>query len=252
MARRRLTPATLVEFAAAEPDLRPLAARLAARPSRGPARPRPVLRGRTPGRGRPRGRASAGRSSVGRPSRAPPSARAAGPAAEGVMAPVAAEPGPAWDALARAYEARWAEAPDEAAAHGVRRGPPGRGRGAARGPQPRAHPRRRPRARARGPARPAPCPGTRSVATRARPSARAWRAARLAVARRPLTRAPQRAARRRTASTGPPAASRGGRMRRPPFASRSFSAVARSILRCGRRAVPPGSVPRSRSVMTAG
>ena len=69
---------------------------------------------------------------------------------------------------------------------------------------------------------------------------------------RPPAVAPQRAARSRTASTGPPAASRGGRMRRPPFASRSFSAVAKSILRCGRRAVPPGSVPRSRSVMTAG
>ena len=62
----------------------------------------------------------------------------------------------------------------------------------------------------------------------------------------------QRAARSRTASTAPPAVSRGGRIRRPPFASRSFSAIAKSIRRCGRRGVPPGSVPRSRSVMTAG
>jgi ABC-type branched-subunit amino acid transport system substrate-binding protein len=43
--------------------------------------------------------------------------RAAGPAADGVLAPVAAETGPAWDTFARAYEARWSEAPDDAATH---------------------------------------------------------------------------------------------------------------------------------------
>jgi branched-chain amino acid transport system substrate-binding protein len=42
--------------------------------------------------------------------------RAAGPAAEGVLAPVRAEVGPAWEGFARAYEGRWNEPPDDAAA----------------------------------------------------------------------------------------------------------------------------------------
>ena len=43
----------------------------------------------------------------------------AGDAAEGVLAPIAgAGSGPAWEALFRAYEARWGERPDAAATHG--------------------------------------------------------------------------------------------------------------------------------------
>ena len=43
-------------------------------------------------------------------------ARAAGPGAEGVVAPRAgAGSGPAWDAFAAAYQARWGEPPDAAA-----------------------------------------------------------------------------------------------------------------------------------------
>jgi ABC-type branched-subunit amino acid transport system substrate-binding protein len=42
---------------------------------------------------------------------------AAGDSAEGVLAPVSIEPGPAWDAFAAAYERRWGAAADEAAGH---------------------------------------------------------------------------------------------------------------------------------------
>ena len=43
--------------------------------------------------------------------------RAAGEAAEGVIAPLLVEPGPAWEAVAQAYAERWGEPPDGAAAH---------------------------------------------------------------------------------------------------------------------------------------
>ena len=116
LARRRLAPATLVEFAAAEPDLQPLAARLAdGRPGAllvlapSSVAGRLVAAVREAGyRGPILGGASAARAAF---------RRAAGPAADGVLAPVAAETGPAWDAFARAYEARWSEAPDDAATH---------------------------------------------------------------------------------------------------------------------------------------
>jgi branched-chain amino acid transport system substrate-binding protein len=117
LARRRLAPATLVEFAAAEPDLQPLAARLAA------GRPGALLvlaPSRVAGRLVAAVREAGYRGPIlgGAPAARAAFRRAAGSAAEGVVAPAPAEPGPAWDGLARAYEARWAEAPDEAAALG--------------------------------------------------------------------------------------------------------------------------------------
>ena len=44
--------------------------------------------------------------------------RAAGAAAEGVVAPILLEPGPSWEAFASSYTKRWGEPPDEAAGHG--------------------------------------------------------------------------------------------------------------------------------------
>ena len=117
MTKRRLTPATLVEFAADTPEVGSLATRL------GADRPRAVLvlaSSAAAGRlvaaireagfqGTVLGGATAARAAF---------RRAAGPAAEGVLAPLPAEPGLAWEAFARAYEARWAEPPDAAGAHG--------------------------------------------------------------------------------------------------------------------------------------
>jgi branched-chain amino acid transport system substrate-binding protein len=116
MRRVRLTPATLVEFAPDTPEVAPLAARLAdGRPGAllvlapSSVAGRLVAAVREAGyRGAILGGAPAARAAF---------RRAAGPAADGVLAPVAAETGPAWDAFARAYEARWSEAPDDAATH---------------------------------------------------------------------------------------------------------------------------------------
>jgi branched-chain amino acid transport system substrate-binding protein len=116
LAKRRLTPATLVEFAPDTPEVAPLAIRLAAgrprsllvlAPSRAAGRLVAALRG-AGFQGPILGGATAAGSAF---------RRAAGPAADGVLAPVTAEPGPAWDAFARAYEARWSESPDDAATH---------------------------------------------------------------------------------------------------------------------------------------
>jgi branched-chain amino acid transport system substrate-binding protein len=117
MGRRRLIPGTLVEFAADAPDLGPLATRLAAgRPGAllvlAPSRVAGHLVAAVRGKGLDGpilGGATAARAAF---------RRAAGPAAEGVRAPVAAEPGPAWGEFARAFEERWAEPPDGAASHG--------------------------------------------------------------------------------------------------------------------------------------
>jgi branched-chain amino acid transport system substrate-binding protein len=116
MARRRLTPGTLVEFPADEIDLGPLAARLVASDpgavlvlASSGAAGRLVAAVRGAGfDGTVLGGATAARAAF---------RRAAGRAAEGVVAPLPAEPGPAWEAFARAYEARWTELPDDAAAH---------------------------------------------------------------------------------------------------------------------------------------
>jgi branched-chain amino acid transport system substrate-binding protein len=116
MAKRRLTPGTLVEFTAEETDFGPLAARLVA------SGPRAVLvlapsgaAGRLVAAVRDTGFDGTilGGATVARAA----FRRAAGRAAEGVVAPLRAEPGPAWEAFARAYEARWEDPPDDAAAH---------------------------------------------------------------------------------------------------------------------------------------
>jgi branched-chain amino acid transport system substrate-binding protein len=116
-ARRRLTPAVLVEFDPGEPDVAPLAARLVA------ASPRAVLV-LAPSRVAGRLVAAMRRSGFGgailggAPAARNAFRRAAGEAVEGVIAPVLIEPGPRWDAFSRAYEERWRELPDDAAAHG--------------------------------------------------------------------------------------------------------------------------------------
>jgi branched-chain amino acid transport system substrate-binding protein len=115
--RRGLAPSTLVEVAPLEEDLPAIAGRLRREgprvmvvlaPSRLAGRLVAAVRG-SGYRGAIVGGAPAGRSAF---------RRAAGEAAEGVIAPVLVEPGPAGEELARAYERRWGEPPDEAAAHG--------------------------------------------------------------------------------------------------------------------------------------
>ena len=117
MASRRLTPDTVVEFAADEPDVAPLSARLVARrpgvvlvlaPSRVTGRLVAALRG-AGFHGTILGGPTAARAAF---------LRAAGAAAEGVLAPLPAQTGPAWEGFAQAYETRWRESPDGAAAYG--------------------------------------------------------------------------------------------------------------------------------------
>jgi branched-chain amino acid transport system substrate-binding protein len=117
LGERRLTPATLVELAPLEAELAPLADRLVRggpravvvlAPSSLAGRVTAALRGEG-FRGTIVGGAPAGRAAF---------RRAAGAAAEGVIAPLLVEPGPAWEAFAPAYAVRWGEPPDEAAAHG--------------------------------------------------------------------------------------------------------------------------------------
>ena len=116
MARRRLTPGTLVEFPADETDLGPLAARLVASDpgavlvlASSGAAGRLVAAVRGAGfDGTILGGVTAARAAF---------RRAAGRAAEGVVTPLPAEAGPVWEAFAQAYEARWEEPPDDAAAH---------------------------------------------------------------------------------------------------------------------------------------
>lgn len=117
LATQSLVPATLVEFDPAEPDAGPLAARLvdsepAALLVIAPARPAAGLVSELRRRGF--GGTIFGSASLGRNA----FVRAAGPAAEGVLAPLLHEASPGWDAFARVYEARWgtAMAPDDAAA----------------------------------------------------------------------------------------------------------------------------------------
>ena len=114
---RRLTPATLVEIRPLEEDLPAIAGRLrhedprllvVLAPSTLAGRLVAAIRG-SGYLGPIVGGAPAGRAAF---------RRAAGEAAEGVIVPLLAEPGPAWAEFAWPYENRWGEPPDEAAAHG--------------------------------------------------------------------------------------------------------------------------------------
>jgi len=115
LASRRLVPQTLVEFDPAEREPGPLAAQLCeARPTSvvllAPARPAAALVSEL------RRRGFAGAILGGAPLARNAFVRAAGPAAEGVVAPLLYEASPAWDTFTRTYEARWHAAPDDAAA----------------------------------------------------------------------------------------------------------------------------------------
>jgi branched-chain amino acid transport system substrate-binding protein len=115
LSRRRLTPASLVEFDPADSNLGPLAAQVL----RGAPRvvvvlapPAPAARlvvelCRSGFEGRLLGGAPLALASFG---------RAAGAAAEGLVVPRLWEPSPRWDSFARMYENRWGEPPDHAAA----------------------------------------------------------------------------------------------------------------------------------------
>lgn len=117
LAARRLTPASLVEFAPAEGEIASLAARLAeARPSALLVLAPPSAAGRLVAQ--MRGRGFAGKVVGGATLARRAFARAAGDAADEVLVPLGVEPGPAWSAFGREFEERWGEPPDEAAAHG--------------------------------------------------------------------------------------------------------------------------------------
>jgi branched-chain amino acid transport system substrate-binding protein len=117
MARRRLTPATLVEFAPGEADLAELATRLLA------SEPRAALvlaPSRAAGRlvAALRAGGFSGLVLGGAPLARTAFLRAAGSAAEGVIAPHLTGHGTERDVFARMYEERWREVPDEAALYG--------------------------------------------------------------------------------------------------------------------------------------
>ena len=117
LGERRLTPAALVELAPLEADLPALAARLL----RGGPRAVVVLAPSSlAGRMAVALREAGFRGTIvgGAPAARTAFRRAAGAAAEGVIAPILLEPGPSWEAFAQAYAKRWGETPDEAAAHG--------------------------------------------------------------------------------------------------------------------------------------
>jgi branched-chain amino acid transport system substrate-binding protein len=115
IAAQRVSPATLVEWGKAEAIPGPLAERLlevkpkvvlVIAPAREAAEIVVALRQRG-FRGPILGGATLARNAFG---------RTAGASAEGVIVPLLREASPEWDAFARAYEARWHEAPDAGAA----------------------------------------------------------------------------------------------------------------------------------------
>jgi branched-chain amino acid transport system substrate-binding protein len=117
LGERRLAPADLVEFAPLEPDLPALAGRLRHEDARLVVVLAPsALAGRLVAAIR---RSGYGGTIVGSaPAARSAFRRAAGATVEGVIVPLVAESGPAWEAFALGYEARWGQPPDEAAAHG--------------------------------------------------------------------------------------------------------------------------------------
>jgi branched-chain amino acid transport system substrate-binding protein len=117
LSERRVAPAAVVEFAPLEADLPALAGRLKHEGPRLVVVLAPsTLAGRLVAAIR---RSGYGGTIVGSaPAARSAFRRAAGAAAEGVIVPLLAESGPAWEAFALAFETRWGEPPDEAAAHG--------------------------------------------------------------------------------------------------------------------------------------
>jgi branched-chain amino acid transport system substrate-binding protein len=114
---RRLAPARLVDLDPLEADLPAAARRLLEEGPRAVVVLAPSSRA---GRLTAAFRAAGFRGPIvgGAPAARSAFRRAAGAAAEGVIAPLLVEAGPAADAFAASYEARWGEPPDEAAAHG--------------------------------------------------------------------------------------------------------------------------------------
>jgi len=117
LGEQRLTPTVLVEVASPEGDLPALAARLQR------AGPRAVVvlaPSSLAGRMAVALREAGFRGTIvgGAPAARAAFRRAAGAAAEGVIAPIPPEPGSSWEAFSQAYARRCGEAPDEAAAHG--------------------------------------------------------------------------------------------------------------------------------------
>jgi branched-chain amino acid transport system substrate-binding protein len=117
LSERRLTPAALVEVASPEDDVPAMARRL--------LRPGPrvvVVLAPSTAAGRLvvaiREAGHEGTVVGGAPAARAAFRRAAGAAAEGVIVPLLAEPGPAWEAFAPEYARRWGEPPDDAAGHG--------------------------------------------------------------------------------------------------------------------------------------
>lgn len=116
LGERRLRPATLVEIASSEGDLKAVARRLLQGSPRVVVVLAPsTLAGRLVVAIREAG--YGGAVIGGAPTARAAFRRAAGAAAEGVIAPTPVEPGPAWEAFAQTYAVRWGEPPDEAAAH---------------------------------------------------------------------------------------------------------------------------------------
>lgn len=116
LGERRLGPAALVEIAPLEEDLGAIAGRL----RYGDPRVVIVLAPSTlAGRLVAAIRASGYRGAIvgGAPAARSAFRRAAGATVEGVVVPLLAESGPAWEAFTHGYEIRWGQPPDEAAAH---------------------------------------------------------------------------------------------------------------------------------------
>ena len=117
LGERRLTPEALVELAPLEADLPAVAGRLLR------AGPRAIVvlaPSSLAGHVAVALRAGGFRGTIvgGAPAARTAFRRAAGAAAEGVVVPVLLETGLSWEVVAQAYERRWGEPPDEAAAQG--------------------------------------------------------------------------------------------------------------------------------------
>jgi branched-chain amino acid transport system substrate-binding protein len=117
LGERRLGPAALVEIAPLEEDLAAVAARLQ---SGGPRAVVVLAPSALAGRLVTAIRVSGYRGAIvgGAPAARLAFRRVAGATVEDVVVPLLAESGPTWETFRPAYEARWGQPPDEAAAHG--------------------------------------------------------------------------------------------------------------------------------------